>query len=559
MYERFYQLRERPFALSPDPDYLYPSRVHQEALDYLRYGVESQAGFIVITGEIGSGKTTLLQTLLRSLDSQTTVGRIVNTMLEPRELLETIMIDFGLDPTGRSKPLLLRDLSQYLVDQRLAGRLVLLVIDEAQNLGLGALEELRMLSNLETEKSKLLQIVLVGQPNLRDKLAAPELEQLRQRITVSYHLPPLDADETGHYINHRLRRAALGAPLEFPRDVTDLIHARSRGVPRIINVICDAALVFGYARGAPGVRRSRLIAEVLPSWKRPACCLRVERDRRSRSIAADARDRRRRRCAARRPSPTPAASAPATRRASSRRRRPPWSCRARLRARAARAVRIRAARARARRAAPRAGRRIPAAARASAAAAGVRRRRAAAWRPATGEPVVSGASADVPQHGARDSTQCTRRRLLGPPQTHYARCVCFIGVELMAASVETLREKIRSRTARTGVVGLGYVGLPLAVEFAQGRLPRDRHRSRRAQGRRDQRRPVLHPRRADRRRRGAARQGRCSTPRPTSPSSRSSTRSTSACRRRCARRRTRTCPTSSRRSRGSRSTCTPAC
>jgi putative secretion ATPase (PEP-CTERM system associated) len=247
MYERFYHLRERPFALSPDPEYLYPSRVHQEALDYLRYGLESQAGFIVITGEIGSGKTTLLQTLLRNLDNQTSVGRIVNTMLEPRELLETIMIDFGLDPTGRSKPMLLRDLSQFLVDQRLAGRLVLLVIDEAQNLGLGSLEELRMLSNLETEKSKLLQIVLVGQPNLRDTLATPGLEQLRQRITVSYHLPPLDAVETGHYINHRLRRAALGAPLEFPREATDLIHRRSRGVPRIINVICDAALVFGYA------------------------------------------------------------------------------------------------------------------------------------------------------------------------------------------------------------------------------------------------------------------------------------------------------------------------
>src|SRR5687768_3047790 len=247
MYERFYQLRERPFALSPDPEYLYPSRVHQEALDYLRYGLESQAGFIVITGEIGSGKTTLLQTLLRGLDSQTTVGRIVNTMLEPRELLETIMIDFGLDPSGKSKPLILRDLAQYLVDQRLAGRMVLLVIDEAQNLSLGALEELRMLSNLETEKSKLLQIVLVGQPNLREKLNAPELEQLRQRITVSYHLAPLDASETANYINHRLRRAALGAPLEFPLDVTRIIHSRSRGVPRIINVICDATLVFGYA------------------------------------------------------------------------------------------------------------------------------------------------------------------------------------------------------------------------------------------------------------------------------------------------------------------------
>jgi general secretion pathway protein A len=262
MYERFYELRERPFALSPDPDYLYPSRVHREALDYLRYGLESHAGFVVITGEIGSGKTTLLQTLLRGLDSQTTVGRIVNTMLEPRELLETIMIDFGLDPAGKSKPLLLRDLAQYLVDQRLAGRMVLLVIDEAQNLSLLALEELRMLSNLETEKSKLLQIVLVGQPNLREKLNAPELEQLRQRITVSYHLMPLDSDETANYINHRLRRAAIGAPMEFPRDATNAIHGRSRGVPRIVNVICDAALVFGYAEERRAVDLP-LVQEVL--------------------------------------------------------------------------------------------------------------------------------------------------------------------------------------------------------------------------------------------------------------------------------------------------------
>ena len=262
MYERFYQLRERPFALSPDPEYLYPSRVHQEALDYLRYGLESHAGFVVITGEIGSGKTTLLQAVLRNLDTHTTVGRIVNTMLDPRELLETIMLDFGLEAAGRSKPQLLRDLAQYLVDQRLAGRMVLIVIDEAQNLSLAALEELRMLSNLETEKSKLLQIVLVGQPNLRDKLATPELEQLRQRITVSYHLAPLDEEETANYVNHRLRRASIGAPLEFPRDATALVHARSRGVPRIINIICDAALVFGYAEERRQVDRA-LIGDVL--------------------------------------------------------------------------------------------------------------------------------------------------------------------------------------------------------------------------------------------------------------------------------------------------------
>ena len=285
MYERFYNLRERPFALSPDPEYLYPSRVHQEALDYLRYGLESQAGFIVITGEIGSGKTTLLQTLLRNLDNQTTVGRIVNTMLEPRELLESIMIDFGLDPAGKSKPLMLRDLSQYLVDQRLAGRLVLLVIDEAQNLGFSSLEELRMLSNLETEKSKLLQIVLVGQPNLRDKLASPELEQLRQRITVSYHLPPLDAAETHNYINHRLAHAALGHPMTLPREATDLIHARSRGVPRIVNVICDAALVFGYAEerrtfDAPTIQdvlRELETTGVLPAPQREAEPVAAER------------------------------------------------------------------------------------------------------------------------------------------------------------------------------------------------------------------------------------------------------------------------------------------
>ncbi len=247
MYESYFQLRERPFALSPDPDYLYPSRVHREALDYLRYGIETQAGFVLITGEIGSGKTTLLQALLRGLDGQTTVVRLMNTMLEPRELLEAIAIDLGIPPSPSGKPALLRDLSIRLVEERAAGRLVLLVIDEAQNLGLPALEEIRMLSNLETEKSKLLQIVLVGQPDLRQQLDLPRLEQLRQRITVSYHLQALDADETERYINHRLRRAALGAPLQFPREVTDRVYARARGVPRLINVICDATLVYAYA------------------------------------------------------------------------------------------------------------------------------------------------------------------------------------------------------------------------------------------------------------------------------------------------------------------------
>ena len=262
MYERFYRLRERPFALTPDPEYLYPSRVHKEALSYLRYGIESLAGFVVVTGAIGSGKTTLLQTMMRGLDNRTTVARVMNTLLDPRELIESAMIDLGLEPNGASKPAMLKEFGEFLVNERSAGRIVLLVIDEAQNLSLPALEEIRMLSNLETEKSKLLQIVLVGQPDLRDKLDRPELEQLRQRITVSYHLDALDADETSHYINHRLARAALGTPMEFPREVTDRIHARSGGVPRLINVIADATLVFGYGEERSEINKA-LIDEVI--------------------------------------------------------------------------------------------------------------------------------------------------------------------------------------------------------------------------------------------------------------------------------------------------------
>jgi general secretion pathway protein A len=247
MYERFYGFRERPFSLTPDPSYLYPSRVHREALSHLRYGIEGHAGFTVITGEIGCGKTTLLQTVLRSIDRKTSIARLMNTMLDSRDLLEAIMLDFGLDPgQGRSKPYLIRDLAQFLVNERKAGRLALLIIDEAQNLSVSALEEVRMLSNFETEKSKLIQIVLVGQPNLRDLLSRHDLEQLRQRVTVTYHMEALTAVETHAYVNHRLRHASVGTPLTFSRPVTDVIHAHSRGVARTINVIADAVLLYGY-------------------------------------------------------------------------------------------------------------------------------------------------------------------------------------------------------------------------------------------------------------------------------------------------------------------------
>ncbi len=262
MYERFYNLRERPFALSPDPEYLYLSRVHREALTAIRFGVESRVGFIVVTGEIGAGKTTVLQTLLRRLDDRAVVARLVNTILEPRELLDAIAIDFGLDPNGKSKPMLLRELADFLVLQRTHGRASLLVVDEAQNLSIQALEEIRLLSNLESEKSKLLQIILAGQPNLRDTIDSPVLEQLRQRITVNYHLTPLDAADTEAYINYRLEHAATGAPPRFTSDAAALIHDRSGGVPRIINVICDAALIYGYAEEQRSLDRRLLTAVV---------------------------------------------------------------------------------------------------------------------------------------------------------------------------------------------------------------------------------------------------------------------------------------------------------
>ena len=266
MYEKYYNLRERPFALSPDPEYLYLSRVHGEALDSLRYGIESRAGFIIVTGEVGAGKTTLLQTLLQRLDQRTTVARVVNTTLDPRELLEAIALDFGLDTTGKSKPVLLRELGQFLVNQRTQGKRPLLVIDEAQNLSAAALEEVRLLSNLETEKSKLLQILLAGQPGLRDTIASPQLEQFRQRIAVSYHLTALDEPDTASYINYRLAHAALGEPPTFPADAASMVYRASGGVPRIVNVICDAALVFGYAEERPRID-TQLLQEVLVELK----------------------------------------------------------------------------------------------------------------------------------------------------------------------------------------------------------------------------------------------------------------------------------------------------
>jgi general secretion pathway protein A len=249
MYEEFYGFRDNPFRLTPDPDYLFLSTNHQEALGHLLFGVSEGSGVVVITGEIGAGKTTLLRTLVRDLDARTTVAYIFNPALSALELLQTINTDLGLPATSTSKKELIDELNRFLLDQQAAGRRVVVIIDEAQDLEPGVLEQLRLLSNLETEREKLLQIILVGQPELRAMLARPELAQLDQRVTLRWHLGPLNAEETAAYVRHRLRVAADGRePVRFtPRALRQVYHF-SRGVPRVINILCHRALLIGYTR-----------------------------------------------------------------------------------------------------------------------------------------------------------------------------------------------------------------------------------------------------------------------------------------------------------------------
>ena len=256
MYERFYQLRERPFALSPDPEYLYPSRVHREALDYLRYGLESHAGFVVITGDIGTGKTTLCRALLDQVDRKTFTALVLNPFLAEEDLLRLILQEFGVVSrdeikrgrlAGVTKQELIETLNEFLLSLRALGAQALLIVDEAQNLPLHVLEQVRILSNLETEKEKLLQIVLVGQSNLKDLLRKPELRQLDQRVSIRYDLKPLSAEETAAYVQHRLSVAGGGAAVAFAPKALARLHRFTAGIPRLINLLCDRALLAGYS------------------------------------------------------------------------------------------------------------------------------------------------------------------------------------------------------------------------------------------------------------------------------------------------------------------------
>jgi putative secretion ATPase (PEP-CTERM system associated) len=255
MYEAFYGFREKPFSLLPDPAFLYLGKRHSMALAMLEYGVRNQAGFTVVAGEIGAGKTTLVRRLLDSLDQDVTVGLISHTHSSFSELLEWVLLAFGLDYQGLDKVGRFQRFTDFLIHEYSRRRRTVLIIDEAQNLGPETLEELRMLSNINADKSLVLQLVLVGQPELRDLLRRPELKQFAQRVSVAFYLEALSAEEVVNYVRHRLKTAG-GDPRLFEEDALGLVHQASRGIPRVVNTICDMALVYGYAGGAPRIDRA---------------------------------------------------------------------------------------------------------------------------------------------------------------------------------------------------------------------------------------------------------------------------------------------------------------
>jgi general secretion pathway protein A len=247
MYERYFGLKEKPFRITPDPHFLYLSENHAEALDHLYYGITQGEGFMVISGDVGTGKTTIIRSLLERLDDpkiQTAI--VLNPLLDIDDLLKVILEDFGLIPKGFTKKELIDQLNSFLLSLNHKGGKAVVIIDESQNLAPDILEELRSLSNLETAREKLLQIVLVGQLELWNKLNSPNLRQLKQRISVSYRLEPLSLKEMKGYIRHRLTIAGFRGELEFSNRALRLIHKISRGIPRLINLLCDRTLLVLY-------------------------------------------------------------------------------------------------------------------------------------------------------------------------------------------------------------------------------------------------------------------------------------------------------------------------
>ncbi len=247
MYEEFYNLRERPFNLVPDPDFLYLSPQHKLARAYLEYGIKQRVGFVVLTGEVGTGKTTLLKSLLKSREKNQRLGVLYQTAMAAGDLLEVLLREFEVRGHYASRTARLSAFNQFLLNAYGRGEHVVLLVDEAQNLSPEALEEIRLLSNLQTEKEPLLQVILVGQPGLRDRLRHPALRQLAQRVSVHYHLNPLNLQETKEYINFRLARA--GGSGIFTESAQEKLFEYTQGVPRRLNAWCDLALVAGFAEG----------------------------------------------------------------------------------------------------------------------------------------------------------------------------------------------------------------------------------------------------------------------------------------------------------------------
>jgi general secretion pathway protein A len=256
MYEQFYGLKRKPFQLLPDADFLFRSKKHDIALTCLEYGIYERVGFIVITGEIGTGKTTLINYLLRQIRKELPICYISQTYLNPDDFLRILCQEFSLPYEGKTKSELIELLGKFSVEQFQKGKYVILILDEAQNLPFETLEEIRMLSNLDAGSENLLQIILVGQPTLREKLGREDMRQLAQRVEVSYHLEALDLEETRSYIRFRLEKAGGKDPDLFEEDAVDEIYKYSRGIPRLINSICHMCLVYGMADEVRKIERT---------------------------------------------------------------------------------------------------------------------------------------------------------------------------------------------------------------------------------------------------------------------------------------------------------------